>query len=155
MVYYEADFDDEESADSLRSKKTRDIAWVRNDRFRRQLRKKFFSEKPGMTQEECYPLDHTGERIYMNSEAATDGGCYSLNHVNHLYMTKRGYVRQFRGYVKWYHGGTFFGIGSKNRDASKITNRRIRYERIDPDEGESHRYSTYKKKYAPAPEDVI
>ena len=43
----------------------------------------------------------------------------------------------------------------KDHNLGKITNRRIRHEKIDMEDGEVLRYSTYKKKYAPKLIDVI
>lgn len=138
-----------------KSKRIRENSWVRKNRFRKNLKKRFLSLKPDMTQDECYPLVSTGNTIYLNSEAATDGGCYCLNHVNHLYMTRRGHVEQFTGRVEWCHDGLLYGIEGKNHEVARITNRRIRHEKIDVEEGGVLRYSTYKKKYAPKLMDVI
>lgn len=138
-----------------RSKKVRENSWVKKKRYRQRLRKSFLSLKPDMTPEECYPLYSTGNVIYLNPEASIDGGCYCLNHVNHLYMTKRGYIEQFRGRVEWCCDGRLYGIERKDHDIGRITNRRIRHEKIDFEDGEVLRYSTYKKKYGPKLMDVI
>jgi len=141
-------------ATTYNSRKGRENSWVRKDRFRKKLKKRFLSVKPDMTSEECYPLSTTSGAIYINNETAFDGGCYCLNHVNHLYMTKRGHVEQYRGRVEWYTDGMVYGIEPKYHDAAKTTNRRIRHEKIDAD-AQVLRYSVYKKKYAPKLPDVL
>ena len=147
--------DDTEVTVGVQSRQKRENSWIRKNKYRKKLKKKFLSEKPGMTQEECYPLERTVHTVYLNQRAAMDGGCYCLNHVNHLYMTKRGHVEQFTGRVEWWLGGVLFGVGEKEHDIGKITNRRIRHEKISEEECEVMRYSDYKKKYAPKVIDVI
>lgn len=136
-------------------KKERENSWIRKNEYRKKKRQRFLSEKPDMSEDECFPLPCTSSMIYINSEKSTNGGCYCLNHVNHLYMTKRGYVEQFRGRVEWCAGGGIFGIEAKDHTIGKITNRRIRYEKVDVEDGNLLKYSTYKKKYGPKLYDVI
>lgn len=158
--YVEKIYQDDKSDSSVmikdcHQKRNRENSWIRKKRYRKKLIKRFLSVKPDMTSEECYPMESTGNVVYLNPEAAINGGCYCLNHVNHLYMTRRGFTEQFRGRVEWWYGGTIYGIERKNHDIGKITNRRIRHEKIDVENGEVLRYSTYKKKYAPKLVDVI
>lgn len=148
------DYDEKEILTG-KSKPHRENSWIRKNKFRYNLVRRFLSVKPNMNPYECYPLKRTGNIIYINSEVATDGGRYCLNHVNHLYMTKRGFIEQYRGRVEWCRDGSIYGIGRKNRDISKITNRRIRHARIDIEGWEILKYSTYKKKYGPRLMDVI
>lgn len=148
---------DEELAmvDEACFKKARENSWIKKHKYRRMLKKRFLSVKPNMNLDECYPLWETKDSIYVDTEVARDGGTYCLNHINHLYMTKRGHIEQFRGRVEWRRGGTVFGIGNKEHEVGKITNRRIRHEKIDMEEGEALRYSTYKKKYGPKLMDIL
>lgn len=138
-----------------RSKKSRENSWIKKQKYRKKLKKRFLSAKPDMNLEECYPLWRTGDVIYVNPETSKDGGTYCLNHINHLYMTKRGHIEQFRGRVEWCRGGRIYGIEGKDHNLGKITNRRIRHEKIDKEDGEALRYSTYKKKYGPKLMNVI
>ena len=153
---YQDDISDiSESFEKCKPKKIRENSWVKKKRYRKKLMKKFLSVKPDMTPEECFPMEQTSNAIYLRPEASIDGRCYCLNHVNHLYMTPRGHIEQFRRRVEWWYDGSLYGIESKDHNLGKITNRRIRHEKIDMEDGEVLRYSTYKKKYAPKLIDVI
>lgn len=127
--------------------KAKEHAWVRNNRYRQDKRRRFLSLKPSMTTNDWYPLGRTEQAVFLNRDASRNHGFYSINHVNHLYITRRGYIEQYRGMVEWWNDGTFCEITNKNHAMGKTTNRRIRHEKIHSENDSILKYSTYKKQY--------
>lgn len=126
--------------------KARDNSWVKKRSYRKKMVRNFLSLKPSMKIEDLHPL-YSKNAIYINNHISTDGGAYNINHVSHLYITPRGHLQKFRGVLEWGHDGVVFGVGCKDRNISRITNRRI--QRMKSEIDMSMKYSYYKKTFAP------
>lgn len=126
------------------SAKVRQNAWLRNNAFRKKQKSKFYSLNPAMDRQRLNPLCSLNI-IYINDHA-TMVGQYPINHVNHLYITPRGYIEQFRGDVEWTPGGSCFGVGRKDHTKGRVTNRMIRKLTIAGD-AELQKLSYYRKMY--------
>lgn len=130
------------------TRKKRENSWVRKDKYRKETKRRFLSGYPGLDFDASFPLDSTENTTFLNDCFATDERYYSINPVNHLFKTKRGYIDTYRGNVKWIRCGMFWEITAKNPYEDKLMNRRIRYEKFDAEGQDACRYSALKKKYS-------
>lgn len=137
---------EENENDYIFSKKTdsRPNAYLRNRKYKKKQLKKFLSLNPGMDFNNVEPLERTYNAIYISSPKET----YSINHANHLFLSKRGNIEQYRGWVLWTCDGGYVVLTNKDHSMGKITNRRIRYEDVCDDDIATL-YSIYKKRYSP------
>ena len=122
-------------------------SWIKKDLYRKKLRKAFYSMDPGMDKDSIEPL-YCLNAIWIDTQRAMEGGPCSINHVNHVYMTKRGNFEKFRGAFEKGSKGSVFGMACKDRTVSSVTNRRIRHMRISEEET-LMKYSEYKKMFGP------
>lgn len=127
--------------------KSRDNSWVRKRIYRKKMVRNFLFLNPSMKLNEVDPL-HSINGVYIKA-LSTNGDEYNINHVSHIYISPRGknHLEVFRGALEWGRTGRVFGIGCKNRDIGKITNRRIRHMKTETEIGMKHSYC--KKKFAP------
>lgn len=132
--------------ESVKLEKKRENAWVKKDKHRKDMERKFFSLNPGMGKEDLYPLPSTS--CISVFDKSVKQGIYCINPVNQIYFTSRGHFEQFRGALELGGTGHILGLGSKDHDWARIMNRRIRHMNIREDDS-CMKYSVYKKLLAP------
>lgn len=130
-------------------------SWVKKRQFKKKMVRRFLTINPDMDYSELHGM-RCSPAIYLCFPAYNDGDfydpkiTYSFNPYTRVFLSLRGDLRK-------YHGAAFpicgsYALGSKDIDAAKITNRRIRRHAFD--EETSHSYSYCKKLYGPLIDEI-
>jgi len=129
-------------------------SWISKRLYRKKVIRKFLLLNPSMKIKEIEPLNSVNNVIWLDKDAFTNGKKYNINHVNHMFLNKRGHIEVFTGRLEWCPNGGCFGMEPKNKKIGHITNRRIRYLRTDAN-SERMNYIYYKKNFSPKIMDII
>lgn len=132
-----------------------DCSWVKKREYKKKLVCRFLSINPDMDYSKRYGT-RCSPAIYLCFPTYNDGDfydpkmTYSFNPYTRVFLSLRGDLRK-------YHGAAFpirgsYALGPKDKDAAKITNRRIRRHALDEDMSRS--YSYYKKLYSPLIDEI-
>lgn len=130
-------------------------AWVRNRNYKKKLIRRFLSINPDMDFSKL-PGTHCEPAIYLyfprfeNNSYHDPKMNYNFNPYNRIFLSPRGDLRKYHGEVSPCRG--CFALGRKEKDASKITNRRIRY--LDAFDELPANHSYCKKLYGPMKDDL-
>lgn len=94
--------------------------------------------------------------IYLCFPTCDDGDFYDPK-MTYSFIPYTRVFLSLRGDLRKYHGAVFpirgsYALGPKDKDAAKITNRRIRRHALDEDMSRS--YSYYKKLYSPLIDEI-
>lgn len=140
------------------SEKTTDrsvCSWVKNRKHKKKMVRRFLTINPDMDYSKLYGM-RCSPAIYLCFPSYNDGNyydpkmTYSFNPYTRVFLSLRGDLRK-------YHGAAFpirgsYALGAKDRDAAKITNRRIRRHALDEETVGS--YSYCKKLYGPLIDEI-
>lgn len=132
-----------------------DCSWVKKREYKKKLVRRFLSINPDMDYSKRHGM-RCSPAIYLCFPTYNDGDfydpkmTYSFNPYTRVFLSLRGDLRK-------YHGAAFpirssYALGPKDKDAAKITNRRIRRHALDEDMCRS--YSYYKKLYGPLIDEI-
>lgn len=125
-------------------------SWIRKHKYKKKMVRRFLSINPDMEISKLNGM-RCDPGIYLNTPYYEDGYyydpriTYSFNPYTRIFLSRRGDLRKYHGAVSYIQGS--FALGSKEKDAVKLTNRRIRHHALD--EEAINRYSSCKKLYAP------
>lgn len=130
-------------------------ALVKKREYKKKLVRRFLTINPDMDYSKLHGM-RCSPAIYLCFPSYNDGDfydpkmTYSFNPYTKVYLSLRGDIRK-------YHGAAFpirssYALGPKDRDAAKITNRRIRRHAFDEETPRS--YSYCKKLYGPLIDEI-
>ena len=133
----------------------RACSWVRKRRFKKKMVRRFLSINPdldysGLCGTDCRP------GIWLRIPSYEDDGFYDprmiylFNTYTKVFLSPRGDLRKYHGDV--FPDGSSYALGRKDKDAAKITNRRIRRHANDAEPVGS--YSFCRKLYGPLIDEV-
>ena len=137
-------------------KKARSVcSWVKKRKYKKKLIRRFLTINPDMDYTKlrgmrCSPAIYLCFPDYNNGDFYDPKMTYSFNPYTRVFLSLRGDLRK-------YHGAAFpsrssYALGPKDKDAAKITNRRIRRHSLDEDMSSS--YSYCKKHYGPLIDEI-
>lgn len=153
------DADVEGTTDTISAnKKAKDrsvCSWVKKRKHKKKMVRRFLTINPDMDYAKLYGM-RCSPAIYLCVSSYNEGDyydpkiTYSFNPYTRVFLSLRGDLWK-------YHGAAFpirssYALGSKDRDASKITNRRIRHHALDDETVRS--YSYCKKLYGPLIDEI-
>lgn len=132
-----------------------DCSWVKKREHKKKMVRRFLTINPDMDYSKLCGM-RCSPAIYLCFPSYNDGDyydpkmTYSFNPYTRVFLSLRGDLRK-------YHGAAFpirgsYALGSKDKDAAKITNRRIRRHALDEDMSSS--YSYCKKLYGPLIDEI-
>ena len=130
-------------------------SWVRKRKHKKKMVRRFQTINPDMDYSKLYGM-RCSPAIYLCFPSYNEDGyydpkmTYSFNPYTKVFLSLRGDLRK-------YHGAAFpirgsYALGSKDKEAAKITNRRIRRHALD--ENMSSSYSYCKKLYGPLIDEI-
>lgn len=138
-----------------RSESIHACAWVRNRNHKKKLIRRFLSINPDMDYSKlsgtrcepaiylCFPEFNDGKFFDPKME-------YNFNPYSRVFLSPRGDIRKYHGEVSPCRGS--FALGRKEKEVSRITNRRIRHLNASDELPTSHSYC--KKLYGPLKDDL-
>lgn len=129
--------------------KTRSVcSWVRKRKHKKKMVRRFLTINPDMDYSKlhgmrCSPAIYLCFPTYNEGDFYDPKMTYSFNPYTRVFLSLRGDLRK-------YHGAAFpirgsYALGAKDKNAAKITNRRIRHLALD--DNMSNNYSYCKKLY--------
>lgn len=130
-------------------------SWVKKREYKKKLVHRFLSINPDMDYSKWHGT-RCSPAIYLCFPTCDDGDfydpkmTYSFNPYTRVFLSLRGDLRKYHGAVFPIRGS--YALGPKDKDAAKITNRRIRRHALDEDMSRS--YSYYKKLYSPLIDEI-
>lgn len=132
-----------------------DCSWVKKRKYKKKLVRRFLNINPDMDYSKlhgmrCSPAIYLCFPDYNNGDFYDPKMTYSFNPYTRVFLSLRGDLRK-------YHGAAFpsrssYALGPKDKDAAKITNRRIRRRALNEDMSSS--YSYCKKLYGPLIDEI-
>lgn len=148
------DADIEVTTDAIPSseKKTdrSDCSWVKKRKHKKKMVRHFLTINPDMDYSKLYRM-RCSPAIYLYSPSYNDGNYYDskmtycFNPYTRIFLSLRGDLRKYHGSAFSIRSG--YALESKDKDAAKITSRRIRQHALDEETARS--YSYFKKLYGP------
>lgn len=140
---------------NVKSTDRRVCSWVKKREYKKKLVRRFLTINPDMDYSKLYGM-RCSPAIYLCFPSYNEGDyydpkmTYSFNPYTRVFLSLRGDLRK-------YHGAAFpvrssYALGPKDRDAAKITNRRIRHHALD--EETPRNYSCCKKLYGPLIDEI-
>ena len=140
---------------NVKSTDRRVCSWVKKREYKKKLVRRFLTINPDMDYSKLYGM-RCSPAIYLCFPSYNEGDyydpkmTYSFNPYTRVFLSLRGDLRK-------YHGAAFpirssYALGPKDRDAAKITNRRIRRHALDEETPRS--YSYCKKLYGPLIDEI-
>ena len=136
-------------------RRKREDAWSRKRSHKKKMVRRFLSMNPAMDYSE-FGGTSRGNGIYVSDSGASDGKYrnartqYCMNPYTKVYLSPRGDLRVYHGNVSYIRGS--FTLVKKDKMQQKLTNKRIRMERITEESGGSYSYK--KKLFGPEDDDL-
>ena len=118
-------------------------SWVKKRKYKKKMVRRFLTINPDMDYSKLYGM-RCSSAIYLclpeyhNGDFYDPKMTYSFNPYTRVFLSLRGDLRKYRGAAFPVRGS--YALGSKDKDAARITNRRIRRHALD-DEMSSSSYS--------------
>ena len=153
------DADDEVTRENVlthTNAKSRNVcSWIKKRKHKKKMVRRFLSINPDMDYAQLHGM-RCEPAIYLCIPSYNEGDyydpkiTYSFNPYTRVFLSLRGDLRK-------YHGAAFpirssYALGPKDKDAAKITNRRIRHRALDDETVGS--YSYCKKLYGPLIDEI-
>lgn len=125
-------------------------AWVSKRNHKKKLIRRFLSVNPDMDYSKlcgtsCSPAIYLCIPSYNDGDFYDPKMTYNFNPYEKIFLSPRGDLRKYHGAVYPIRGS--YALGHKDKDASKITNRRVR--KLAHDDEMVYRHSYCKKAYGP------
>lgn len=132
-----------------------DCSWVKKRKHKKKMVRRFLTINPDMDYSKlcgmrCSPAIYLCFPSYNEGEYYDPKMTYSFNPYTRVFLSLRGDLRKYHGVAFPIRGS--YALGSKDKDAAKITNRRIRRHALDEDMSSS--YSYCKKLYGPLIDEI-
>ena len=125
-------------------------SWIKNRNYKKKMVRRFLSINPDMDYSKhagtsCRTGVYRCGSINEDSEVRDQRMIYDFNIYTRVFRSPRGDLRKFHGNVFPVYGR--YALAQKDKEAVKLTNRRIRYRTLDDENGKS--YSYCRKLYSP------
>lgn len=109
-------------------------AWVEKRNYKKKMVRCFLSINPDMDYSKlggarCSPAIYLCFPDYNDGDFYDPKKTYSFNPHSRIYLSPRGDLRKYHGAVSPCRGS--YALGRKNKDVSRITNRRLRHLETD------------------------
>lgn len=130
----------------------KDNSWAKKHNHKGKMRRRFLPMNPAMDMKQL-PGMKCSQAIYTNFMPFYEGKFhdarmeYCINPYERIFLSQRGDLRVYHGIISC-HRSNCFSLANKDTYVARLTNRRLRRERISDDEASAHS-SYYRKRYSP------